>query len=79
MLLLMKCKIKLDIFRDMKSISNTEMKVFSISLQSDGQIIVPPDVQEQLNLTEGVELTLLQIGEILLLTPKVPKVPQIAE
>ncbi|MEB3282898.1 MAG: hypothetical protein VKK42_28655 [Lyngbya sp.] len=63
----------------MKSISNTEMKVFSISLQSDGQIIVPPDVQEQLNLTEGVELTLLQIGEILLLTPKVPKVPQIAE
>lgn len=55
------------------------MRVFPIRLEKEGQITVPQAVQEQLNLTEGDTLTLLQIGDLVLLTPKHLQVPQLAD
>ncbi len=55
------------------------MKAFRIRLQENGQITVPQPVQDNLNLTEGDILTLLQIGNLVLLTPKQPQVPQLAD
>ncbi|MBD1806189.1 AbrB/MazE/SpoVT family DNA-binding domain-containing protein [Microcoleus sp. FACHB-SPT15] len=55
------------------------MKAFPIRLQENGQITVPQPVQDNLNLTEGDMLTLLQVGNLVLLTPKQPQVPQLAD
>ncbi|WP_199348430.1 AbrB/MazE/SpoVT family DNA-binding domain-containing protein [Microcoleus sp. FACHB-SPT15] len=59
--------------------TNVEMKAFPIRLQENGQITVPQPVQDNLNLTEGDMLTLLQVGNLVLLTPKQPQVPQLAD
>ena len=56
-----------------------EIQAFSVSLQSQGQITVPPTLQSQLNLSEGDQLTLLQVGDVVLLTPKALQVPQLIE
>ncbi len=58
---------------------NIEMRVFPIRLEKEGQITVPQAVQDQLNLTEGDTLTLLQIGDLVLLTPKNLQVSQLAD
>ena len=55
------------------------MKAFPIRLQENGQITVPQPVQDNLNLTDGDMLTLLQVGNLVLLTPKQPQVPQLAD
>ncbi|NEQ23730.1 MAG: AbrB/MazE/SpoVT family DNA-binding domain-containing protein [Microcoleus sp. SIO2G3] len=55
------------------------MKAFPIRLQENGQITVPQPVQDNLNLTEGDMLTLLQVGNLVLLTPKQPQVPQLVD
>lgn len=55
-----------------------EMKTFPIQLQPGGQIIVPPEVQEKLNVTEGDMLMLLQVGDVVLLTTQQSVVPQLA-
>lgn len=55
------------------------MRAFSIRLEKEGQITVPQAVQDQLNLTEGDMLILLQISDLVLLTPKQPQVPQLAD
>lgn len=59
--------------------ANVEMRVFPIRLQAGGQIAVPQVLQEKLNLTEGDMLTLLEVGEVLLLATKPPQVPQLAD
>lgn len=58
---------------------SSEIQAFSVSLQSQGQITVPPTLQSQLNLSEGDQLTLLQVGDVILLTPKTLQVPQLTE
>lgn len=55
------------------------MKTFPIRLGEQGQIIVPQVVQDHLNLTEGDMLTMIQVGELVLLTPRQPQVPQLAD
>ncbi len=59
--------------------TNVEMRAFPIRLQERGQITVPQVVQDYLNVTEGDILTLLQIGDLVLLTAKQPQVPQLAD
>jgi bifunctional DNA-binding transcriptional regulator/antitoxin component of YhaV-PrlF toxin-antitoxin module len=56
-----------------------EMKAFPLRLQKEGQITVPPSVQTYFNLTEGDMLTLLQLGDLVLLTAKSLQVPQLAD
>lgn len=55
------------------------MKTFPIRLQDQGQITVPQVVQNDLNVTEGDILTMLQVGDLVLLTPRQPQVPQLAD
>jgi bifunctional DNA-binding transcriptional regulator/antitoxin component of YhaV-PrlF toxin-antitoxin module len=57
---------------------NIEIKTFPIRLEEQGQITVPQVVQDHLNLTEGDMLTMIQVGELVLLTPRQPQVPQLA-
>ncbi|XWK88359.1 MAG: AbrB/MazE/SpoVT family DNA-binding domain-containing protein [Phormidium sp.] len=59
--------------------ANIEIKTFPIRLGEQGQIIVPQVVQDRLNLTEGDMLTMIQVGELVLLTPRQPQVPQLAD
>ncbi|MBR8828940.1 MAG: AbrB/MazE/SpoVT family DNA-binding domain-containing protein [Gomphosphaeria aponina SAG 52.96 = DSM 107014] len=55
------------------------MKTFSVPLEEKGQITVPQIIQDELNITEGDTLTLIKLGEVLLLTPKKTQVPQLAD
>jgi bifunctional DNA-binding transcriptional regulator/antitoxin component of YhaV-PrlF toxin-antitoxin module len=59
--------------------TQVDHQTFSVTLQADGQITVPPTVQAQLSLSEGDQLTLLQIGEFMLLAPKTLRVNDLAE
>jgi len=59
--------------------ASSDVQVFSVPLQSQGQITVPLALQDQLNLAEGDHLTLLKIGDIVLLAPQSLKVPQLTE
>ncbi len=58
---------------------NFEIKTYPIRLRERGQITVPQAVRDKLAVTEGDILTLLQIGDTVLLTPRQPKVPQLAD
>ena len=59
--------------------SNPEIQTFSISLQANGQVTVPVALREQLQLSEGDQLTLIQVGDLVLLSPKALVVPQLVE
>lgn len=58
--------------------ANSASRTFSVTVQAHGQITVPSAVQDRLNLTEGAQLTLLQLGDFILLTPKVLQVNDLA-
>ncbi len=55
------------------------MKSFPIRLQQDGTIMVPKVIQDKLNLHEGDYLSFLEIEDVIILTSKQPKVPQLTE
>lgn len=59
--------------------TQSESQAFAVTLQSHGQITVPPTVQAQLNLAEGDQLTLLQIGKFIVLAPKTLRVNDLAD
>jgi AbrB family looped-hinge helix DNA binding protein len=61
--------------------NDTTLKIqtFSVALDAAGQITVPAAVQDQLNLLEGDQLTLLQIGDLVLITPKSLQTPQLID
>jgi bifunctional DNA-binding transcriptional regulator/antitoxin component of YhaV-PrlF toxin-antitoxin module len=56
-----------------------EIKAFPIRIENEGKITIPEDLKTHLSLVTGDMLTLLQIGDVVLLTPKQPQVPQIAD
>ncbi len=58
---------------------NIEIKAYPIRLRERGQITVPQAVRERLAVADGDVLTLLQVGEVVLLTPRQPQVPQLAD
>jgi len=54
-------------------------KTFPVRLRRRGQITVPQTVRDDLSVTEGDILTLLQVGDVVLLTPRRPQVPRLAD
>lgn len=55
------------------------LKTYDIRLRQRGQITVPREVRDRLSIKEGDTLTLVQVGSTLLLTPKRPVVPLLAD
>jgi AbrB family looped-hinge helix DNA binding protein len=55
------------------------LKTYDIRLRQRGQITVPREVRDRLSIDEGDTLTLVQVGSTLLLTPKRPVVPLLAD
>jgi len=51
-------------------ITDTNLKKFTTQLRQRGQITIPRKLRESLSIDEGDVLTLLQIGDNILLTPR---------
>ena len=47
-------------------------EVYDVRLRQRGQITVPREVRDRLNVNEGDTLALVQVGSTLILTPKRP-------
>jgi AbrB family looped-hinge helix DNA binding protein len=58
---------------------NIEIKTYPIRLRERGQITVPQAVRDKLAVAEGDMLTLLQIGDTILLTLRQSKTPHLAD
>jgi AbrB family looped-hinge helix DNA binding protein len=54
-------------------------RIYNVRLRQRGQITMPREVRDRLNVSEGDTLTLVQMGSILLLTPERPVVPLLAD
>jgi AbrB family looped-hinge helix DNA binding protein len=54
-------------------------KTFPVRLRGRGQITVPQSVRDDLDVSDGDILTLLQVGDVILLTPRQPQVPRLAD
>ncbi|MFN8454124.1 MAG: AbrB/MazE/SpoVT family DNA-binding domain-containing protein [Anaerolineae bacterium] len=59
--------------------ANINVKTYPIRIRERGQITVPQAVRETLAVADGDILTLIQVGEVVLLTPRQPKVPSLAD
>ncbi|HBW57952.1 MAG TPA: AbrB family transcriptional regulator [Oscillatoriales bacterium UBA8482] len=55
------------------------MQQFPIILGQGGEITIPQLLQDSLNVNQGDMLVLLQIGNLILLAPKQPQVPQLID
>jgi AbrB family looped-hinge helix DNA binding protein len=56
-----------------------EIKQIPIVLGQKGDITIPQVIQDSLNINEGDNLILLQIGDLIVLTPQQPQVPQLID
>ncbi len=56
-----------------------EGQSYTVRLRERGQMTIPRDVREQLNAEEGDLLTLVQVGDLLVLTPRQPRIPALTE
>ena len=63
------------------SLQETDVKIqqFPIILGQGGEITIPQLLQDALNVNQGDTLLLLQIGNLILLAPKQPQVPQLSD
>jgi AbrB family looped-hinge helix DNA binding protein len=59
--------------------ANTEIKTYPVRLRDRGQITVPQAVRDKLAVAEGDMLTLLQIGDTVLLTSRHLQTPHLAD
>jgi AbrB family looped-hinge helix DNA binding protein len=59
--------------------TSINVKINPVRLRSRGQITIPQTVRDSLNVTEGDLLTLLQVGDVILLTPRQLQVPRLAD
>lgn len=57
----------------------TEIQTRTVRLRERGQVTIPYDLREKLMAAEGDTLTLLQIGDLILLTPHQPRVSRLSE
>ena len=55
------------------------VKNYPVRLRSRGQITVPQRIREQMNVEDGDMLTLVQVGEVAVLVPFQPQIPQLAD
>ncbi len=59
--------------------TDVEMQQFPILLGQGGEIIIPQLLQNSLKINQGSMLVLLQIGNLILLSPKQPQAPQLID
>lgn len=59
--------------------TSISVKTYPIRVRERGQITVPQAVRETLAVADGDILTLIQVGEVVFLTPRQPKVPSLAD
>lgn len=59
--------------------TGVDVKTYLVRLRSRGQITVPQAVRDNLNVTAGDVLTLLQVGDVIFFTPIQPQVPRLAD
>ncbi len=59
--------------------TNLEMKQLPITIGKRGEIMIPQSMQDSLNVTEGDRLELIQVGQLIFLSPKSPQVPQLID
>lgn len=57
----------------------SELPSSSVRLRKRGQITLPQTVRDNLGLGEGDILMLLQMGEVIVLTPRQPQVSRLAD
>jgi len=55
------------------------MQTYTIRLRERGQLTLPQKIRKRLLLDTGDTLTLVQIDDILLLSPKQPAIPRLAK
>jgi len=55
------------------------MQTYTIQIRERGQLTLPRKVRTQLALNTGDALTLVQINDIILLSPRQPVIPRLAE
>lgn len=59
--------------------TDLEIQQFPILLGQGGEITIPQSLQNYLNVNQGDMLVLLQIGNLIVLAPKQPQVPQLID
>ncbi len=59
--------------------TDLEIQQFPILLGQGGEITIPQLLQDSLNVNQGDMLVLLQIGNLIVLAPKQPQVPQLID
>lgn len=59
--------------------TDINIKRMLILIGQKGEITIPQVVQDSLNVNEGDLLTLVQIGNLILLTPQQPQVPELID
>jgi bifunctional DNA-binding transcriptional regulator/antitoxin component of YhaV-PrlF toxin-antitoxin module len=65
----------------MVSAQNTSkaVKAHPIRLRGRGQITLPQEVRENLKVVEGDVLALIQVGDVIMLTPRQPQVHRLGD
>ena len=58
---------------------NSSIKVFPLEVQTQGKIVIPQDILNTLQIDEGETLALVQVGDFILLTSKLPLVTNLTE
>ncbi len=56
-----------------------ELKPYSIQVRQRGQLTLPRRLRESLAIEDGDTLTVFQVGETLLLSPRVLKTPELMD
>jgi bifunctional DNA-binding transcriptional regulator/antitoxin component of YhaV-PrlF toxin-antitoxin module len=59
--------------------TDVQIQQFPIILGERGEITIPELLQDSLNVSQGDTLVLLKIGNLILLAPKQPQVPQLID
>lgn len=50
-----------------------------VRLRERGQLTIPQSVRDRLGLNDGDILTLVQLGDVIVLSPREPQVPKLAD
>ncbi|PZV25959.1 MAG: hypothetical protein DCF12_12140 [Snowella sp.] len=58
---------------------NSSIKIFPLEVQTQGKIVIPQDILSALQINEGETLALVQVGDFILLTSKLPLVNTLTE
>lgn len=63
----------------MANVSLTSPEPFTVQVRSRGQLTIPQTVRQSLSIREGDALTLVQIGDAILLSPRQLRGPELGD